>query len=98
MKAHKIATLSAALVFAAGSIAWAGPVGISRPESLPHATVYTMSDLQMAAAELRHEADTTKGSGRQLYMMETVRLDDLISRMQRGEPVTTAEVDAALGS
>ncbi|HTY53598.1 MAG TPA: hypothetical protein VMB26_00275 [Candidatus Binataceae bacterium] len=98
MKAHQIATFSAALFFAAGSMAWAGPIGISRPESLPKGTVYTLSDMQMAAAELRHDADTTKGSGRQLYLMETVGLDDLIARMQRGEPVTTAEVDAALGS
>jgi len=95
MNTYKIATVSVALVIGIGTAAFAGPAGVSRPASSA-LQQNLMGELQAAAEESSHQAALTKGSGRQLYQMKTVELDDMIGRLKRGEQVSPAEVNKAL--
>jgi hypothetical protein len=87
-------------IFAAGTIAlalsapaFAGSVGISR--SYPSPDVQTIAELQQASQAAQREA-RTGNKDNLAFGRKSVQIDQLIGRMQDGQPVAQAQIDNAL--
>lgn len=74
---------------------WAGPVGMQRNVS-PDERALALSLLQAKQLEVgRQLPEPPKGPALIRYMDKRAQLQDLISRIQSGQPVTPDEIDQA---
>ena len=75
---------------------WAGPIGMQRNVS-PDQRVLALSQLQAKQLEIgRQLPEPPKGPALIRYMDKRAQLQDLISRIQSGQPVASDEIDQAL--
>lgn len=97
MKVRTIGVLS--LVGVAMSITpiWAGPVGEQKSPSTSQQLAVT-AQLEAKQQEEWREAQLSHAKGPRLvhYMDKNARLQDLINRIQGGQPVSPDEIDQAL--
>ena len=88
-------------IFAAGTIAlalsapaFAGSVGISRSDAT-QPNDQTIAELQQASQAAQREA-RTGNKDNLAFGQKSVQIDQLIGRMQDGQPVAQAQIDNAL--
>ncbi len=97
MKLNKTLTASVALVVGLAAPAFAGPVGVSRAPVAGAQRSEATAQLKTAQEEHAYQARlATKGPGAMLHRMKVVELDNLIDRLERGEPVSQEDIDRAL--
>jgi hypothetical protein len=75
---------------------WAGPVGVQRNLS-PDQTAVALSQLQAEQQQLGQQLpEPPKGPALVRYMDKRSHLQDLIDRIQGGQPVSPDEINEAL--
>ena len=94
MKTYSKILLSAVLSTAIASPAFAGPVGM-RPDSTAQVDPATVAELQTAEVQTRQEA--MNGNKNNLaFRRKDYEVEQLIAKIQGGQPVQDAQVDEAL--
>jgi hypothetical protein len=75
---------------------WAGPVGMQRSLA-PDQRTGALAQLEMAQEQVgRQMPEPPKGPSLARYMNKRAQLQDLINRLQSGQPVSPDEIDQAL--
>jgi hypothetical protein len=96
MKIRALAILSVVCVAMSFTPVWAGPVGVQRNLSPDQATA-ALAQLQAKEEQLAGQLpEPPKGSALVRYMGKRSQLQDLITRIQRSQPVSPDEIDQAL--
>jgi hypothetical protein len=96
MKARTISVLSLIGVAMSFTPVWAGPVGVQRNLS-PDQKAVAVGQLQAKQEQVgRQLPEPPKGPALVRYMDKRSQLQDLINRIQSGQPVSPDEVDQAL--
>ena len=96
MKIRFLGVLSAVWVVASLAPAWAGPVGVQRTLP-PDERAIALGQLQARYAQIgRQLPEPPKGPALVNYMAKRARLQDLINRIQSGQPVSPDEIDQVL--
>jgi hypothetical protein len=96
MKIRALAVLSVVCVAMSFTPVWAGPVGVQRNLS-PDQRVGAVAQLQAKQEQVgRQLPEPPKGPALVRYMDKRSQLQDLINRIQSGQPVSPDEVDQAL--
>src|SRR5260370_29858590 len=96
MKIRALTVLSVVCVGMLGTPVWAGPVGVQRNLS-PDQRVGAVGQLQAKQEQVgRQLPEPPKGPALVRYMDKRSQLQDLINRIQNGQPVSPDEVDQAL--
>ena len=99
MKVRTIGVLSlVGFAMSAGPI-WAGPVGVQRSLS-PDQEMAVVAKLEaqrhQVARAIQGPAPLNKGTALIRNLDQYTKLDDLITRLQNGQPVAPEEIDRAL--
>jgi hypothetical protein len=95
MKTQSKILLAAVLATAIASPAFAGPVGIMRANPTAQVDPATVAELQSAADQTRQEA--LNGNKNNLaFRRKDYEIEQLIAKIQDGQPVQDAQVDEAL--
>jgi len=96
MKVRTINVLSLVGVAMSFTSVWAGPVGVERNLS-PDQRAVAVWQLQAKQEHLgRQLPEPPKGPALMRYMDKRSQLQDLINKIQSGQPVSPDEVDQAL--
>jgi hypothetical protein len=96
MKISVLGVLSVVCVATSVMSVWAGPVGVQRNLS-PVERSIALERLQMKQKHLgRQLPEPPKGPALARYMDKRSRLQDLINRLQNGQPVSPDEIDPVL--
>jgi hypothetical protein len=96
MKITALAVLSVVCVGMSFTPVWAGPVGVQRNLS-PDQKAVAVWQLQAKQKQVgRQLPEPPKGPALVRYMDKRSQLQDLIDRIQSGQPVSPDEVDQAL--
>src|SRR6266446_7252048 len=96
MKIRALAVLSVVCVAMSFTPVWAGPVGVQRNLS-PDQRAVAVWQLQAKQEHVgRQLPEPPKGPALVQYMDKRSQLQDLINRIQSGQPVSPDEVDQAL--
>jgi hypothetical protein len=76
---------------------WAGPVGVQRSVSSDRESA-TLANLEAEQEQVSHQASAPNAKGPLLvhYMNREAQLQDLINKIQSGQPVSPDEIDQAL--
>ena len=95
MKLKTIGVLSFGGVAMSFALAWAGLVGVQRSPSDQQSAV--IAQLEVVQQQDRHQAQLSNARGPLLirYMDKNAQLQDLIDRIQAGQPVSPDEIDQA---
>jgi hypothetical protein len=94
MKRYLRAATGAIFAVASCAPAFAGPVGVARPAP----AAQTMEQLNQVREQVVRERSRPNVRGPLLvrYITKEAQLDDLIGRINRGQPVAPEEVEEAL--
>ena len=96
MKITVLAVLTVVWVAASITSAWAGPVGVQRNLS-PDERSIALDQLQIKHEQVgRQMPEPPKGPALARWMDKRSQLQDLINRLQSGQPVSPDEIDQAL--
>jgi hypothetical protein len=97
MKVRTIGVLSVVGIAMSITPIWAGPVGIQRTAS-PDQQPATLAQLEAKQEQVSLKASSPNAKGPLLvrYMDKQAQLQDLIDRIQSGQPVSPDEIDQAL--
>ena len=96
MKIRALAVLSVVCVAMSFTLVWAGPVGVQRNLS-PDQRAVAVWQLQAKQEHVgRQLPEPPKGPALVRYMDKRSQLQDLINRIQSGQPVSPDEVYQAL--
>ncbi len=96
MKVRTISVLSLVGVAMSFTPVWAGPVGVQRNLS-PDQKAVAVWQLQAKQEQVgRQLPEPPKGPALVRYMAKRSQLQDLINRIQSGQPVSPDEIDQAL--
>ena len=95
MKIRALTVLSVVCVGMSGTPVLAGPVGVQR--SLSPETAITLGRLEIKQEHLGQQLpEPPKGPALVRYMAKRSQLQDLINRIQSGQPVSPDEIDQVL--
>ncbi len=96
MEIRALGVLAAVSVAASFTPVWAGPVGVQRNLS-PDQSAVAVRQLQAKQEQFgRQLPEPPKGPALVRYMDKRSQLQDLINRIQGGQPVSPDEIDQAL--
>ena len=98
MKVRTIGVLSLVGLAMSASRIWAGPVGVQRGLS-PDQQTAAVEQLETQRAQVARAMQVppqNKGPALIRNMDQSSKLNDLINRLQSGQPVTPDEIDQAL--
>jgi len=96
MKIRILSLLSVVFVATFLAPVWAGPVGVQRNLS-PDERAIALDRLQVKQEQVgRQLPEPPKGPALARYMDKRSQLQDLINRIQSGQPVSPEEIDQAL--
>ena len=96
MKIKVLGVLSIVCVATSIMSVWAGPVGVQRNLS-PDERAIAIGQLQVKQEQVaRQLPEPPKGPALARYMDKRSQLQDLINRIQSGQPVSPDEIDQAL--
>jgi hypothetical protein len=97
MKIRTIGVLSVVGLAMSITPIWAGPVGVQRSGSSDQQSG-TLAQLEAKQEQVSHKASGPNAKGPLLvhYMDRQAQLQDLINRIQSGQPVSPDEIDQAL--
>jgi hypothetical protein len=96
MKIRALTVLSVLCVGMSGTPVWAGPVGVPRSLS-PDQAAAAVRQLEIKQEQVgRQLPEPPKGPALVRYMAKRSQLQDLINRIQSGQPVSPDEIDQAL--
>ena len=96
MKIRALTVLSVVCVGMLGTPVWAGPVGVQRNLS-PDQKAVAVWQLRAKQEQVgRQLPEPPKGPAMVRYFDKRSQLQDLINRIQSGQPVSPDEVDQAL--
>lgn len=97
MKVRTISALSMVGIAMSISPIWAGPVGVQKGISSDRQPS-TLAQLEAKQEQVAREAVGPNAKGPRLvgYMDKRAQLQDLINRIQSGQPVSPNEIDQAL--
>jgi hypothetical protein len=96
MKIRALAVLSIISVAMSFTPVWAGPVGVQRNLSRDERAI-VLGQLQLKELQVgRQLPEPPKGPALARYMDKRSHLQDLINRIQSGQPVSPDEIDQAL--
>ncbi len=97
MKVSTIGILSVVGIAMSITPTWAGPVGMQRSTS-PYQQPTALAQLEMQQEQVSREAMAANAKGPLLvsYMDKRAQLQNLINRIQNGQPVSPDEIDRAL--
>lgn len=96
MKIRLLGVLSVVCAVASFTPVWGGPVGMERNVS-PDERPLMLSQLQAKQLEVGQQLpEPPKGPAMVRYMAKRSQLEDLINRIQSGQPISPVEIDQAL--
>lgn len=95
MKLQSKIAIAAIFATAIATPAFAGPVGTTRNFKRADVSTATVAELQDAAQQARHDA-MTGNKNNLAFRAKSYEIDQVIAKIEAGQPVQQAQVDASL--